>query len=90
VATASETAWDLDLPPDAVDIRGDPPDRRKARVREVFGTLDAGDEFTLVSDRDPSPVREFLASLADADPAAVDATVSRETPDDWVLTATHP
>jgi ATP-binding protein involved in chromosome partitioning len=56
----------------------------------VFGTLDAGDEFTLVSDRDPSPVREFLASLADADPAAVDATVSRETPDDWVLTATHP
>jgi ATP-binding protein involved in chromosome partitioning len=90
VATASETAWDLDLPPDAVDIRGDPPDRRKACVREVFGTLDAGDEFTLVSDRDPSPVREFLASLADADPAAVDATVSRETPDDWVLTATHP
>ena len=90
VVTASESAWDLDLPTDAVDIRGDPPNRRKERVREQFGTLDAGEEFTLVSDRDPSPVREFLASLADTDPAAVEASVSRATPDDWVLTATRP
>jgi ATP-binding protein involved in chromosome partitioning len=90
VVTASETAWDLDLPADAVDIRGDPPARRKTRVRERFGDLDAGERFTLVSDRDPEPVREFLAALTDTDPAAVDVSVSRRTPDDWVLTATHP
>jgi ATP-binding protein involved in chromosome partitioning len=90
VAAASETAWDLDPPADTVDIRGDPPERRKARVRERFESLDSGDRFTLVSDRDPTPVREFLASLADTDPAAVEVTVSRRTPDDWLLTATRP
>jgi ATP-binding protein involved in chromosome partitioning len=90
VAEANETAWELDLPPEAVDIRGDPPARRKERVRERFGALESGDRFSLVSDRDPSPVREFLAHLADCDPADIDVTVSRRTPDDWLLTATRP
>ncbi|MFC5367516.1 P-loop NTPase [Salinirubrum litoreum] len=90
VAAAAAGAWDLDLPADAVDIRGDPPERRRARVREAFSALDPGEQFTLVSDRDPSPVREFLASLAETDSAAIEASVSRETPDDWLLTATHP
>jgi ATP-binding protein involved in chromosome partitioning len=44
-----------------------------------------------VSDRDPTPVRGFLADLADARPADVDPfEVRRQTPDDWVARAVRP
>jgi ATP-binding protein involved in chromosome partitioning len=85
---------------DAVDIRNDPPERRRERVREAFTALDAGEEFRLVSDRDPTPVREFLASVAGgaAEPASGngdaavfdDLTVERRGPETWLLTTTRP
>ncbi len=91
VADAAATAWDLDVPDDAVDIRGDPPEKRRERVAERFESLDSGATFTLVSDRDPSPVRGYLAEVVDRDPAAIDSfEVDRRTPDDWVLTAVRP
>jgi ATP-binding protein involved in chromosome partitioning len=90
VRDAAETAWEVDVPDDAVDIRGDAPETRRERVRSGFTSLDSGATFTLVSDRDPTPVREFLARLADCRPADVDAEVERRTPADWVLTATRP
>jgi ATP-binding protein involved in chromosome partitioning len=90
VRDAAETAWEVDVPDDAVDIRGDAPETRRERVRSRFTALDSGATFTLVSDRDPTPVREFLARLADCRPADVDAEVERRTPADWVLTATRP
>jgi len=91
VATASVTAWDVDVPDDAVDIRGDPPAKRRERVAERFASIDSGEAFTLVSDRDPSPVRRFLADTIDSDPSAFDRfEVDRRTPNDWVLTAVRP
>jgi ATP-binding protein involved in chromosome partitioning len=84
---------------DAVDIRDDPPERRRKRVREAFTALDAGEEFRLVSDRDPTPVRKFLVSLADGagepasgngDTAFDDLTVERRGPETWLLTTTRP
>ena len=60
--------WTVDLPERAVDIRGVPPEDRRKRVREGFEALDPGEEFYLVSDRDPTPVRDFLLDLVDADP----------------------
>ena len=78
-------------PQDAVDIRGLPPDLRRQRVEEAFSSLDSGDPFVLVSDRDPTPVTEFLARLADVDPGSFDDfEVERKTPEAWALTAEHP
>ncbi|NHN49169.1 P-loop NTPase [Halostella sp. JP-L12] len=91
VTDAAATAWDVDVPDDAVDIRGEPPEVRRERVADRFASLDSGATLTLVSDRDPSPVRGYLADLADADPGAIEPfAVERRTPDDWVLTAVRP
>lgn len=78
-------------PRDALDIRGLPPATRRQRVRQVFTDLDAGEEFELVSDRDPTPVREFLASMTDTDSETIeDFDVERKTPDTWLLTTKRP
>mgnify|MGYP006274668095 FL=1 len=89
VGTAAATAWDVDAPDDALDIRGDPPERRRERVADHLATLRSGATFSLISDRDPSPIREYLAALLDCEPDAFeDLSVERRTPDDWVLSVT--
>ncbi|WP_411968790.1 P-loop NTPase [Haloferax sp. YSSS75] len=91
VVEAADTAWDIDVPDDAVDIRGDAPEKRREKVAERFTSLESGATFTLVSDRDPTPVREFLGGLSDRRPADIDGFgVERQTPNDWVLTARKP
>ena len=78
-------------PSDALDIRGLPAAARRQRVREEFTALASGQRFRLVSDRDPAPVREYLASLEGVDPEAVDPfEVERKTPDTWLLTTERP
>jgi ATP-binding protein involved in chromosome partitioning len=45
----------------------------------------------VVSDRDPSPVRNYLADLAGVPVADFpECDVRRATPDAWVLETTHP
>jgi ATP-binding protein involved in chromosome partitioning len=91
VTEALDTAGTVDVPADAVDLRGRPPEERKDRVRERFETLDSGDRFVLVSDRDPSPVGPFLGQLAEAPRSAFDPfEVRRATPEDWVLETVKP
>lgn len=83
----------LSVPDDAVDIRGLEPDARYDAVRDGFGPLDSGDSFTLVSDRDPSPVREFLADVADvSDPVTAfqPFDVERHDRETWVLRTVRP
>jgi len=78
-------------PEDALDIRGLPPEVRRQRVEEEFTDLDSGDPFVLVSDRDPTPVTEFLARLADVDHDSFDDfEVERKTPEAWELRTQHP
>ncbi|WP_394338784.1 DUF2249 domain-containing protein [Haloplanus rubicundus] len=83
-------AGTVDAPDDAVDIRGLQPEKRKARVRERFEALDSGQEFVLISDRDPTPVGSFLSRLAETPRSAFDVEVRRATPDAWVLETTKP
>jgi len=90
VAEASTTAWDVDAPDRAVDLRDAPAADRRDRVRHAFTALDPGEPFVLVSDRDPSPVVGFLADLAGTAVEAFDVTVERRTPDAWVLTTRRP
>ncbi|MFB6102545.1 MAG: P-loop NTPase [Haloplanus sp.] len=91
VVDALDAAGEVDAPADAVDIRGLPPETRKERVRERFLSLDSGEAFVLVSDRDPTPVGNFLSRLAETpldEFAAFD--VRRATPDAWVLETVKP
>jgi len=91
VSDALDAAWDVAVPDSAVDIRGLPPGERKARVGDRFGSLDAGASFTLVSDRDPTPVRGFLSTLVDCQPGEITPfAVRRATPTDWVLETKKP
>jgi ATP-binding protein involved in chromosome partitioning len=85
------TAWDADVPADAVDLRDVPPDQRRDRVRAAFEDVSPGEEFALVSDRDPSPVREFLADLAGTEPEDFPSwSIERATPETWLLRTEHP
>ncbi|MFC7139060.1 P-loop NTPase [Halosimplex aquaticum] len=88
-----EEVWAVDVPADAVDLRGVAADARHGRVREAFDATDPGEEFVLVSDRDPTPVRSFIATLsARADePADVSPfEVERANPETWVLRTVRP
>ncbi|GCF15530.1 iron-sulfur cluster carrier protein [Haloarcula mannanilytica] len=90
VESALDTAGEVTVDP-TVDIRDLPPQERKDRVRERFTTLDSGESFVLVSDRDPTPVGQFLGRLAEAPREAFDPfEVRRETPEAWVLETVKP
>jgi ATP-binding protein involved in chromosome partitioning len=90
VESALDTAGEVGVDP-TVDIRGLPPQERKDLVREQFTVLDSGESFVLVSDRDPTPVGQFLGRLAEAPREAFDPfEVRRATPADWVLETVKP
>jgi ATP-binding protein involved in chromosome partitioning len=90
VESALDTAGEVGVDP-TVDIRGLPPQERKDLVREQFTALDSGESFVLVSDRDPTPVGQFLGRLAEAPREAFDPfEVRRATPADWVLETVKP
>ena len=87
------TLWDLSVSEDAVDLRDVPPNRRHEAVEEAFTDLSSGDEFVLVSDRDPTPVRSFLADLEgveNSEEAFDRFEVERATPEAWVLRTRRP
>ncbi|KAA9397974.1 DUF2249 domain-containing protein [Haloarcula sp. CBA1130] len=90
VSDALDTAGEVGVDPTA-DIRELPPQERKDVVRERFTALDSGESFVLVSDRDPTPVGQFLGRLAEAPREAFDPfEVRRETPEAWVLETVKP
>ncbi|MFW5919534.1 MAG: DUF2249 domain-containing protein [Halanaeroarchaeum sp.] len=76
---------------DTVNLRGLPAEARRETVRARFTELESGERFRVASDRDPTPIRGYLATLADVEPEAIEPfEVTRETPDAWVLTTEHP
>ncbi|WP_323675991.1 P-loop NTPase [Halorubellus sp. PRR65] len=84
-----DEVWTVDVPDGALDIRGLDPEDRKREVREHVASLEAGEEFFLVSDHDPTPVRSFLAEVVDAD--SLDGfQVKRQNPETWFARATMP
>ncbi|WP_284012342.1 P-loop NTPase [Halobaculum litoreum] len=90
VDEAAADPWTVDVPEGGVDLRDAPGRERHRLVRERFTDLNAGEPFHLVSDRDPRPVVEFLADLADEPTDAFDVDVERATPDAWILHTQKP
>jgi ATP-binding protein involved in chromosome partitioning len=83
--------WSVDVPEGAVDLRGTAPEERHRLVEERFGALESGETFRLVSDRDPSPVREYLLELVDGDADSLGSVeVRRQNPGTWHLRTVRP
>jgi ATP-binding protein involved in chromosome partitioning len=83
--------WNPAIPDDAVDLRGVPPEERHDRVAEAFAGRDADEEFVLVSDRDPSPVRGYLADVAGVAPDSIEPfRIRQPNPDTWLLHTVRP
>ncbi|WP_121823018.1 P-loop NTPase [Halostella salina] len=83
-----EAIWSVDVPEDAVDIRGLPSEERYDRVEAGWTDTPAGETFHLVSDRDPTPVRNYLGELTDAELGPVE--VKQPNPRTWLLRTTRP
>ena len=76
-----EEIWTVEVPENAVDLRGVPPEQRRDQVRDAFEGIASGERFDVVSDRNPGPVREFLEELIDGELATFQ--VKRQNPDTW-------
>jgi ATP-binding protein involved in chromosome partitioning len=83
--------WEVDVPSDAVDLRGVPPEERRERVANAFEAVDSGERFYVVSDRDPTPVREYLLVILDGEPDTLESfEVKQQNPDTWMARTTRP
>jgi len=81
-----EEIWVVEVPEDAVDLRGVPAEERRDRVGDAFERVGSGDRLFVVSDRDPTPVREYLLELADG--ASLESfEVRRQNPETWLARA---
>ncbi len=86
-----EEVWSVDIPDRAVDIRELPSEDRYDRVEAAWTDADPGEPFYLVSDRDPTPVRNYLLELSDTDEGALGPfEVKRPNPETWLLRTVRP
>jgi ATP-binding protein involved in chromosome partitioning len=86
-----EEIWSVDIPDQAVDIRELPSEDRYDRVEAAWADTDSGGTFYLVSDRDPTPVRNYLLELSDAGEDALGPfEVRQPNPETWLLRTVRP
>ncbi|WP_435101417.1 P-loop NTPase [Halarchaeum sp. P4] len=84
-----EEIWEVEVPESGVDLRGLPADERHDAVAKAFDALDAGETFVVVSDRDPTPVRNYLRKLTDGT-TLEQFEVRQQNPETWVARTTRP
>lgn len=85
-----EEIWSVEVPDDAVDLRGVPPEDRRHLVRERFEVVESGEWLVIVSDRDPSPVREYLLEMVGETGELASFQVKRQNPETWFARAKLP
>jgi ATP-binding protein involved in chromosome partitioning len=83
--------WTVDVPGDAVDLRGVAPGDRHDRVTSGLENVASGEPFYIVSDRDPTPVREVLLDVFDTGEDTLEnLEVKRQNPETWILRTVRP
>jgi ATP-binding protein involved in chromosome partitioning len=83
--------WSVEIPEEAVDIRGLPSEARYEAVADGWADTAPGERFYLVSDRDPTPVRNYLVETTDVDGAELEPfEVRRPNPETWLLRTVRP
>jgi ATP-binding protein involved in chromosome partitioning len=91
VSDRFEEIWSVDVPDKAVDIRGLPSDARYDEVADGWADTATGERFYLVSDRDPTPVRNYLVETSDVDEDELRPfEVKRPNPETWLLRTVRP
>lgn len=83
-----EAVWEVEVPESGVDLRDVPADERHDAVAKAFEALDSGEQFVVVSDRDPSPVRTYLRDLADNELDRFE--VKQQNPETWLARTVRP
>lgn len=76
--------WNVDVPEGAVDLRDVPPEERRERVKKGFESVASGEWFFIVSDRDPTPVREYLLEIVGEEGGLESFQVKRQNPETWM------
>jgi ATP-binding protein involved in chromosome partitioning len=91
VAERFEEIWSVEIPDEAVDIRGLPSETRYEAVDDGWADTPSGERFYLVSDRDPTPVRNYLLESSDVDDEELEPfEVRRPNPETWLLRTVRP
>jgi ATP-binding protein involved in chromosome partitioning len=91
VSDRFEEIWSIEVPDEAVDIRGLPSDDRYDKVEEGWADTPPGERFYLVSDRDPTPVRNYLVETSDVNEDELEPfEVKRPNPETWLLRTVRP
>jgi ATP-binding protein involved in chromosome partitioning len=86
-----ESIWSVEIPDSAVDIRGLDSEQRYDEVEAGWEGTPAGEQFYLVSDRDPTPVRNFLLELeGDRTEELGPFEVKRPNPETWLVRTVRP
>ena len=91
VSDRFEEIWSIETPDGAVDIRGLPSDDRYDEVEDGWSDTAPGERFYLVSDRDPTPVRNYLVETSDVSESELEPfEVKRPNPETWLLRTVRP
>jgi ATP-binding protein involved in chromosome partitioning len=86
-----EETWSVEIPDGAVDIRGLSSEDRYDRVEAGWADTASGDSFYLVSDRDPTPVRNYITEISDVDSSQLEGfEVKQPNPETWLLRTVRP
>jgi ATP-binding protein involved in chromosome partitioning len=91
VSDRFEEIWSVDVPTGAVDIRGLSSDARYDEVEAGWADTAPGERFYLVSDRDPTPVRNYLVEASGVTADELEPfEVKRPNPETWLLRTVRP
>jgi ATP-binding protein involved in chromosome partitioning len=82
--------WNPDLPDGAIDIRALSAEERREAVAAGFTDCESGEAFVVVSDRDPTPLRDYLEGLHDGEGAFDRFEARQVNPEMWLFRTVRP
>lgn len=82
--------WSVEVPPDALDLRGLTAEKRYDAIDTQFASVESGEPMHVISDRDPSPLRAHLVDLADDVEELDRFAVKQQNPETWLVRTVHP
>jgi len=89
-----ETDGEIEVPDDAIDVRGMPDRGRYEAVEDGFRTAEIGETLSIVSDRHPAGLAVSLIEMVGGDGGPTEVfeeyAVDSIAPDEWLLTVRKP
>ncbi|MUW15453.1 P-loop NTPase [Halorubrum sp. CBA1125] len=82
--------WSVDVPSNALDIRGLSAEDRYDAVETHVANGESGTTMQVVSDRDPAPLRSYLIDLVDDIDSLERFAVKQQNPETWLVRTVRP